>query len=617
MSDDFLQELTDDFVEQVSYALDECEEAFLSLESSENPGEELTQIFRLAHSIKGGSAVLGYDDLSQFAHKVEDLLSILRTYPDSVEPDIVSSLLISVDKFKERIEHIRNGDHDAEWDTSEIAQTVSNHTKNLEALYGIDSVPETKAEKIQMAAQAEIDKADTETNSGPLATDDMSSEESVTNRKVEVLETSTDHQQPKTKASAVSTVKVDTRRIDSVLDLVGELVVIKSQLIQEVENEPGSHNKLVSLMDQLDGMVRDLYDRSLSMRMTSLKPLFVKVQRVLRDLSVRLDKPIDLQVSGEATEIDRTMIETLTDPLIHIARNAIDHGLENKSERAESGKRETASVVFRAYQEGGHVVIEFKDDGKGIHPEKVKQKAIENGVLDPETAEKMSDDEAVNLIFAPGFSTAAEITDVSGRGVGLDVVRTNIEKIKGGITVQSKVGEGTTFSISIPMTTAIIDGMIMVSNGISYILPINNVKELLQFSKVEATETAQRSEVIFSRGKYIPILDLREVLPVSELNKEQYRCKGSGHSVTDKTVVIVEHNNTEYSIVVDEVLGKGQFVIKSLGESFENCLGVTGGSIMGDGKVSLILDVNGIHKRYLLDKSRISSTATNTPQAVA
>ncbi|MEZ4871830.1 MAG: ATP-binding protein [Bdellovibrionales bacterium] len=218
---------------------------------------------------------------------------------------------------------------------------------------------------------------------------------------------------------------------------------------------------------------------------------------MLRDLSVPLDKPIQLDVSGENTEIDRTMIETLADPLIHIARNAIDHGLENQSERAKAGKPKTASIVFRAYQEGGQVVIEFIDDGKGINPQKVKQKAIENGVLDNDAAEKMSDEEAVNLIFAPGFSTAAEVSDISGRGVGLDVVRTNIEKIKGGISVKSTVGEGTTFKMSIPITTAIIDGMVTVSDGITYILPISNVKELLQLSAVEMTETGKNSNVIF------------------------------------------------------------------------------------------------------------------------
>ena len=587
MSDNFLEELTADFIEQVTYSLDECEEAFLNLENSPEPGQELTQIFRLAHSIKGGSAVLGLDDLSHFAHIVEDLLSILRTYPQAVDSDVVSALLVAVDKFKERIEHLRHGEMNHPWDTHEISEKVLAKTKTLEATYGIqqdDASPQSPPPQPE-AAEAIKPKVH-------ISADSPSSE------KITPPEDSS-----RSKKIVASTVKVDTARIDSVLDLVGELVVIKSQLLQEVQGDQSAQLKLISLMDQLDGMVRDLYDRSLSMRMTSLKPLFVKVQRVLRDLSVRLDKPIDLQVSGEGTEIDRTMIETLTDPLIHIARNAIDHGLENREDRSKSNKDTTATIVFRAYQEGGSVIIEFKDDGKGISPDRVKQKAIDNGVISEDTASKMPDEEAVNLIFAPGFSTADVVSDISGRGVGLDVVRTNIEKIKGNITVKSKVNEGTCFRISIPLTTAIIDGMVMISEGITYILPVNNVKELLQFSKVNATETGTNSNVIFSRGKYIPIINLKDILPMnSDIDLKKIQSIGpNNQKVNNKTVVIVEHNSTEFALVVDEVVGKGQFVIKNLGGAFENTRGITGGSIMGDGKVSLILDVNGIYTKYLTE----------------
>ena len=394
-----------------------------------------------------------------------------------------------------------------------------------------------------------------------------------------------------------STVKVDTDRIDAVMDLVGELVVIKSQLLQEVRERDENSSHLASLTDQLDGMVRDLYDRSLSMRMTSLKPIFVKVQRILRDLSVRLDKPIHLNVSGESTEIDRTMIETLTDPLIHIARNAIDHGIESKDERASSGKHEKASIDFNAYQEGGNVIIEFVDDGGGIDPEKVKRKAVTNGIISEEQAAGLANEEAIYLIFSPGFSTAAQVSDISGRGVGLDVVKSNLKKIKGNIDLQSELGKGTRFKISIPLTTAIIDGMILVNNGIRYILPISNIKELIQFDNLQITQTSEKNSVIFNREKFIPTIELDEILQFhsDNLNIDLHKEK---NDLSKKTIVVLESGTEEMALAVDKVIGQGQFVIKSLGESFDHIQGIAGGSIMGDGKISLIIDIHGLQQKY-------------------
>ena len=392
-----------------------------------------------------------------------------------------------------------------------------------------------------------------------------------------------------------SSIKVDTERVDGLLDLVGELVVIKSQLMQKSVVRQSSDTHLSSILAQMDKMVRELYDRTLSIRMTSMRPLFIKVQRIVQDLSKKLNKPVKLRVSGEMTEIDRLMIDQLSDPIVHLARNAIDHGLESVEERKACGKSEKGHMSCEAYQEGSSVILEFTDDGKGISHERVFKKARGQGLI-PSSAvvDDYSIDEINQLIFKAGFSTAEVVSDVSGRGVGLDVVKSNIEKLQGAIHVISRQGEGTTFRLILPLTSAIADGMMVVINGNRYILAIPEIHELIKLHDVKISTANDGEEIVNIREEFLSLLRAGELLDIPCIHKED-------HNSVSQVVMVVGRGTNRYALLVDAVLGQSQFVIKGLGEHFQKVPGVSGGAIMGDGRVALILDVESLAQKYRLE----------------
>lgn len=684
---DFIAELQREFLDEVTFLLEQCEESYLKLENPDCRAEELTKIFRLAHSIKGTGAAVGIEDLAGFAHKVEDLLSILRNDPSQVTPEIISLLLKAGDQFKVRVEMLKAKSQDP-WDSEELKKEILAVTQSLtqrtpgapasapapapvaaapapvpvavpaapaapapsadiqvmtkeptpEELMAIlaamepegSSIPASVLQGLQAAADAaktaaaapaaeapapvetapaEILPAPTETPAPPVeAAAPAPAQTPTPSKPANAPAGATAHGGHPPAAGGASqgqSVKLDSGRIDAVLDLVGELVVIKSQLLQEFSGNAKQSIRQNGLLALLDKTVRELQDKTLTMRMTSLKPMFLKMQRIVRDLAIKLDKPVEFVTDGEDIEIDRTMIDLLADPLVHITRNAVDHGIEKKAVRAERGKPAKATVKMTAKQAGGRVLIEIRDDGGGIDRSRVLKKAIDNGIVTEVAASRMTDRQVYDLLFAPGFSTAEKVTDVSGRGVGLDVVKSNIEKLKGTIDIESELGKGSTFRISLPLTTAIMDGIIVMIDGYRFVMPIDSIRELVQIADKSIIEITPDRKVVSVRDRVLPLIQMNEVL--SFARGGNYSTEGEAAVSTGEQnafgrqtkgmVVVIESLGFKTALRIDGVIGQSQVVVKSLGENMKSTSGIAGAAILGDGKIALVLDVDGLSRQ--------------------
>ena len=392
-----------------------------------------------------------------------------------------------------------------------------------------------------------------------------------------------------TKAPVESSIRVGTDKIDQLINLVGELVITQSMLGQlgEGDSEDFSQEKLLRLQEglsQLEQNTRELQESVMRIRMLPISFSFSRFPRMVRDLSQRLNKKIELVLQGEQTELDKTVMEKIGDPLVHLVRNSVDHGIEPPDVRLASGKPETGVVTLNAYHQGGNVVIEICDDGAGLNKERIHAKALQNGLINP--GENLTDEQVFDLIFQPGFSTAQEVSDVSGRGVGMDVVRRNIQELNGSVDVKSQPGKGSTFTIRLPLTLAILDGQLVRVGTQNYIFPLVSIVESIQVSKQHINQMAGGSQVLRLRDEYIPIVYLHEV----------YATQADLHAIDEGLVVVVEFEGGKYGIVVDDLLAQQQVVIKSLETNYRRVEGVSGATILGDGTVALIVDIAGIVK---------------------
>jgi len=641
MSEDnsFFAELQMEFLNESAFLLESYEESMMSLESGAKPSEDLSQIFRVAHSVKGGAAAVGLPDLCKFAHVMEDLLSALRANPELVNSNVISLLLQSGDELKKRISALQKGENNP-WDPAHLKQQL---VQALEDLTGIKNnqheaptAATPAAEETKIAApddffasaapaaeatsdvanldlmaellaqmspedRAEYEKKETASAPAPVAaaTPTVAPKQEL---KVAASESAAPVAKAATKSSAPmkpqnAVIKVDTGRVDSVLDAVGELVVLKNQIVHDEYIKTGGNVRLEAIVDQLDKAVRELYDKTLSIRMTPLKSLFVKIQRIVRDVSLTLNKPVDLQLIGDETEVERTVFELLNDPLVHLVRNAMDHGVENGELRKERNKPVTAKVVVSAKQSGGNVIIDIVDDGGGINREKVLKKALEKNLVpsgvDPTT---MPDEQVFQFIFAAGFSTADKVSDLSGRGVGLDVVKSNLEKIHGKINIFSKLGQGTTFRLTIPLSTAITDGIVVALDGERYILPIHSIREIVRVMPKDYTEIPSAGKVAKVREILIPVISIENTLGhiARDLNNKnpswgQRKTESLSSRREETMLVIIESITGQMAMPVDDVLGQAQVVVKPL-TTGNNIPEVAGAAILGDGRTVLILD---------------------------
>ncbi|MCP4152486.1 MAG: chemotaxis protein CheA [bacterium] len=386
------------------------------------------------------------------------------------------------------------------------------------------------------------------------------------------------------KVQIASTIRVKTDKLDKLINLIGEMVISVSRITM-IAQETGI-KEIINSTSELNRISRDLQEQIMTVRMVPLESTFKRFYRVVRDLSNSQRKSIELHISGEDTELDKTMIEQLADPLKHMVRNSVDHGIEGAADRKKAKKAEKGNIWLRAYQEEGNVVIEIEDDGKGVHPDKIYEKAVSKGVI-KKSRDSFTDEEIFSFLFLPGFSTAAKVTEISGRGVGMDVVKRNIESLKGKIEVSSKPGKGSKFKIKIPLTIAIIDGMRLRIGTRSYIIPLDAIVESFQLSALDLKSVKGAKDLVNLRGEVFPLVKLHSHFGDEEIKQEDFH-KG--------IVVLVESTFKKFCIYVDEILGISQAVIKNLQKNYRSIPGIIGASLNGDGTISLIMDIPGIER---------------------
>jgi len=377
-------------------------------------------------------------------------------------------------------------------------------------------------------------------------------------------------------------VRVDTKKLDNLVDLTGELVIAQSMLRQNSVILSSAYQLLMHNLGQLNQITSSLQTTAMSMRMVPIKSTFQKMIRLVRDLAKNSGKEVNLKMFGEDTEIDRNMVDELYEPMVHMIRNSVDHGIEMPDERIKTGKNQSGDIHLRAYHQGGNIVVEISDDGRGLDKDRIIEKARAKNLITDES--KLSESKIYSLIFQPGFSTAREITGISGRGVGMDVVKKAIEKLRGKVEINSMPGRGSIFIIRLPLTLAIIEGMLVRVGKEKYVIPALAILESLRPSREQYSKVKGKGEMILSRGKLIPLIRLNQI----------FKVECDANHPWEGLVVVVEYDGRQMCVLLDELLGKEEVVIKSLGEVLKNITGISGGAIMGDGRVSLILDMAGI-----------------------
>lgn len=575
---EFEKEVKQDFLVEASQLLNDSEQAFLALEGDKNNANLMNEIFRLAHNLKGTSRAVGFGDVAEFTHEMENLILQLKEGHLVITDAMVSLLLACNDHVSVMIRTL-NMDMEAKFDSTEIIAQIKHALTGKAAVVATAATAsnEEKAEDLKEPASAMSKDhlellANFENNFGPTEPAPAEAAPVLTVKKAEPPKKAT-----ATKATEDDSIRVSLARVELLNNAVGELVIIQTVLNQ---HRSETQNALVlKSLSQLAKLSKEIQEISMSLRMVPLKPTLQKMQRIVRDTSKTLNKKVYLELIGEDTEIDKTVLEHLADPLVHIIRNAVDHGLESTEGRIAAGKNEEGVVSIRAHHEGNNLVIEIKDDGKGIDANIIRAKAIEKRVISPNAT--MSEEEIINLIFHPGFSTKSEVSEISGRGVGMDVVKTNIEKLSGEVRVTTVVGQGSTFKVVLPLTLAIIDAMVTMVGDERYIIPLSQIYESL-------SPTPDLLHYVNGVGECLKIRG--DVLPLFRVSKALGR-KSTERSVHEQIAIIVNCEQRNFAILVDDVLHQQQVVIKKIGDEIINRKGFMGSSILGDGRPAFILDI--------------------------
>jgi len=580
--------LTEFYGEAVDH-LAQIEAALLALDQEPDNPEALNSIFRSFHTIKGNAGFLGLVPMHTLAHEVESLLDLARNQKLRLNAAIITEILRSRDALAALTNQIGDALQRGQLPTEIIP--VGHLIRNVRCLAAnpdqavATEKPAPAATSTPEVPAAPATPAPAETQPAlapviPLASAPAADAASAADATATPAAQKSPTASAAPKAAGGATVRVNTEKLDSLMDVVGELVIVQSQLLEtaRAHGDAGAGTPLQRNVAQLSRITKELQHTAMSLRMIPIKPTFQKMERLARDLARDFSKKVHFVTSGEDTELDRTVVEEIGDPLVHMVRNALDHGLEPTADRVASGKPETGSLHLKAYHQGSNIVIELQDDGRGINPDKIFKKAVEKGIVAPNA--QLSRDEILALIFAPGFSTAEKVTSVSGRGVGMDVVKRNIEKLRGKIEIASEVGKGSIFKIKLPLTMAIIDGLVVRVGEDRFILPSTSVQRALRPSR-EAISTVQgRGEVLDLRGRLVPIHRLHR----------RFGIPADSENPWDGIMVIVEHSGRISALLVDEMVSKQEVVIKNLGAFMQGLPGVAGGAILGDGNIALILD---------------------------
>ena len=593
---DFEQELKLGFLDEATQMLVEVEQCFLVLESNPSDFPTIEKIFRLAHNIKGSSRAVVFDSLGAFTHEFESFLLKCKSGEIAINAATVSLLLACTDHITVFIDQLKT-DQSANIDGQALVERLLNFQNST-------SEPAEEANS-PLAGLPSADLFDDETEVSPAAiessepTDPFDSAQQIS----EIVNSGVDLTNavvaphvaisappkspfasapkvaaaPKAAAVADESIRVSLARLEKLINFVGEMVILQTVLREQSFTEnPALVRKTI---DQMGKVTKEIQELSMSLRMIPLKQTFQKMQRIVRDTSSVLNKKVNLILEGEDTEVDKTVLESLSDPLVHLIRNAVDHGIENPEARMAAGKSESGTVTLKAYHQSGQLVIDVIDNGGGIPADRLRQKALERGILKP--GQVISDQAAVELIFHPGFSTKTEVTEVSGRGVGMDVVKTNIEQMQGRVLVETVLGAGSTFKILLPLTLAIIDGMVVVSGTQRFVIPRLHVHESVKLEAANLKNNTPMGETLFLRGENLPVVRLGHLL-----NR-----KSSERKSVEQIAIIVRSQGRPFATLVDDITGQQQVVIKKLGPELQNIKGFSGSAILGDGRPALILEL--------------------------
>ena len=575
-------ELYIEFVNEGFDHLTNSERSVLILEGTPNDTEAINNIFRAFHTIKGAAGFLDFKDIRTLAHEAETMLDMVRKGTLSFNGRVVELTLSSIDLMRKLLTLLSEqassgGKFSGEY--TNIGPQLNELTQVISGKIPVVPVGEILINQGAITPK-ELDNAlDIQKDVAP---DKKVGEILVETHAVSTKQVENALQVQKTGAPIENSIKIQLDKLDQLIDLVGELVISETQVVQSPVAVAVEDQKFHKNIGELDQITRRLQQLVMGMRLVQIGPVFQKMTRLVRDLSKKMGKDISIVLSGEETEIDKNMVELVSDPLMHMVRNSIDHGIESKDVRLARGKPAQGKVELAAFHKGGNVVIEIRDDGGGLRRDKILKKAVERGLV--KEGEELSDKRIFNLIFEAGFSTAEKITDVSGRGVGMDVVKKNIEKLRGKVDISSEEGKGSVFAIHLPITLAIIEGIVVRCGVERYILPINSIVEFVKGQDKDMTLVYEKSEMYRVYGNVFPLIRLGDL----------FRSGHSNGSVEGQTVCIVESDYGRACVVVDELLGQQQVVIKSLGDALKGVEGVSGSAILGDGRVGLILDVNGL-----------------------
>jgi two-component system chemotaxis sensor kinase CheA len=568
-------ELLGEFINESQEHLQNIEQGVLKLEQQPNDAETLDSIFRAFHTFKGGSGFLNLTAIQNLAHDLESLLDSARQHKLAITPPVINLILEGGDllrRFTTEISAQLSGSKPPGPITVPTQRIIAEIKKTLSGEMADASRTEIKPPAVAPAHVAPSSVS--VSNLIPEAVPVIPSAAIPSAPLASGAEPGAASHAP----APPPVVKVDTVKLDSLVDLVGEMLIAQSLVMQNKDLNPQRSEQLNRDLAQFGRISKELQRTVMSLRMVPVRSTFQKMNRLVRDLSVKVGKQVELVTEGEDTELDRTIVEELSDPLVHMIRNSVDHGIELPDVRLQKGKPAHGTVKLKAFHQGGSIVIEIKDDGAGLDRERIFAKAVEKGILKAE--ERPPENELFNLIMAPGFSTAEKITDISGRGVGMDVVRRNIEKLRGKIEIKSEPGRGSIFSIHLPLTLAIIDGFLVGVGEERYVLPTLLVREAFRPRPDMIHAVRERGEMVNLRGKLYPLIRLYAQLGVTPTTREP------GQSIA----VMVEAGSELCCFLVDQLLGKHEVVIKSLGETFRRNKYLAGGAILGDGRVGLILD---------------------------
>ncbi|HFP1282855.1 TPA: chemotaxis protein CheA [Escherichia coli] len=642
------------FFDEADELLADMEQHLLVLQPEAPDAEQLNAIFRAAHSIKGGAGTFGFSVLQETTHLMENLLDEARRGEMQLNTDIINLFLETKDIMQEQLDAYKQSQEPdaASFDyicqaLRQLALEVKGETPSAVTRLSVVAKSEPQDEQsrdqsprriiLSRLKAGEVDLLEEELGHlttltdvvkgadslsailpGDIAEDDITAvlcfvieADQITFETVEVspkispppvlklaaeqAPTGRVEREKTTRSSESTSIRVAVEKVDQLINLVGELVITQSMLAQRSsELDPVNHGDLITSMGQLQRNARDLQESVMSIRMMPMEYVFSRYPRLVRDLAGKLGKQVELTLVGSSTELDKSLIERIIDPLTHLVRNSLDHGIELPEKRLAAGKNSVGNLILSAEHQGGNICIEVTDDGAGLNRERILAKAASQGLT---VSENMSDDEVAMLIFAPGFSTAEQVTDVSGRGVGMDVVKRNIQEMGGHVEIQSKQGTGTTIRILLPLTLAILDGMSVRVADEVFILPLNAVMESLQPREADLHPLAGGERVLEVRGEYLPIVELWKVFNVA----------GAKTEATQGIVVILQSGGRRYALLVDQLIGQHQVVVKNLESNYRKVPGISAATILGDGSVALIVDVSAL--QAINREQRMANTA--------